>query len=771
VIAIILLRDAIALIVITVEFDKLLKIDDSLGRCFGLSRRVKSCGSEQTGSKGSAGGEVGREFPPIRVVLDQRMILGVKPVTPQTTSLRESKPMSRVARAKRSVGFWFAGLAATWTAAGAGPPTPPGLPPLPSDPTPVAASALPGGTTSSTTMPYFDTPNFGAPAQSLGWYDPTVSATQFPAMPGEPTGLRSPTDRVYPDPDPNSSTIFPGQYFRSLIEQPMGFAGRSGVRPTEPQVSSDFVPIEDRWRIGYPAWDRYDKGHPLLDDYPFVPGRPINPFRQNVLKGDYPIMGQHTFFELTGSSLSFIEYRQIPTQTTPFESTARANEFAFFGRPSQMFFTQFFNLSFDLFHGDAGFKPVDWRIKVTPVFNFNSLATNELAQVNPNVLSGTARNRSFVALQEAFAEVKIADTSANYDFISARAGNQLFVSDFRGFIFADVNRAIRLFGTANSNRDQYNLVYLRQWEKDTNSGLNTFSDRNQNIFIANYYRQDFIFPGYTAQASIHYNNDNPSFKINQNNFLNRPDPAGIYQRHQVDAVYLGFAGDGHWNRFNLTNAFYWVVGRDSMNPLANRAQQISAQFAAVELSYDRDWMRFRTSFLYASGDSNINNGHATGFDSILDAQVFAGGIFSYLQRQAIPIFGVNLVNLGSFLPDLRSSKIQGQSNFVNPGEVLFNIGQDMDLTPKLKMVNNLNFTQFAQTNVLSQFLYAGHIHHTIGAEPSTGFEYRPFLNDAVVIVAGAAVLLPGMGFRDIYSNFGQRVDTPFAGFTSVVLAF
>ena len=73
--------------------------------------------------------------------------------------------------------------------------------------------------------------------------------------------------------------------------------------------------------------------------------------------------------------------------------------------------------------------------------------------------------------------------------------------------------------------------------------------------------------------------------------------------------------------------------------------------------------------------------------------------------------------------------------------------------------------------VCQQFLFAGHIHHSIGTEPSSGFEYRPFLNDAVVLVTGVAALLPGLGFRDIYSNFGNRVDTPFAGFASLVLAF
>jgi hypothetical protein len=685
-----------------------------------------------------------------------------------STSHWESMLMSRAVTAIRSVKVWLAGLAVAGASTASAQQSVSDLPPLPGDPSPIASSPLPGALIPR--KPVSSTSPTVASPIAIG--DDGLFQVQFPPIPGQqPTGLRALTNDPYPTSPDLPMMAEPGAYFRSLMEPPTGFSGKSGVKRVEPQVSPDFVPIEDRWRLGYPEWDRYGKGHPLLDDYPYVPGRPINPFRQNVLKGDYPILGQHTFFEFTGTTLAFFEFRQIPTQTTPFESTARAGEFAFFGRPSQFFYTQFFSLSFDLFHGDAGFKPVDWRLKVTPVFNVNSLATNELAQVSPNVLQGTSRNRTFLALQEFFGEVKLADTSPNYDFVSARVGSQLFVSDFRGFIFADVNRGARIFGTRNANRDQYNLVYFRQFEKDTNSGLNTFHDRNQNVFILNYYRQDFIFPGYTAQASVHYNNDNASFKINKNRFLNRPDPDGIYQRHEVDAIYFGITGDGHWNRFNLTNAFYWVVGRDSMNPLANRPQQISAQFAAVELSYDRDWMRFRTSFLYASGDSNINNGHATGFDSILDAQVFAGGIFSYLQRQAIPIFGVNLVNLGSFLPDLRSSKIQGQSNFVNPGEVLFNIGQDMDLTPKLKMVNNINFVQFAQTNVLQQFLFAGHIHHSIGTEPSSGFEYRPFLNDAVVLVTGVAALLPGLGFRDIYSNFGNRVDTPFAGFASLVLAF
>ncbi len=614
-----------------------------------------------------------------------------------------------------------------------------------------------------------------APIGAAGkWADPGVRRSRFqlPPIPDGPSEiLRAPgPEPTFPAPSPEPT--FPiGTSFGNPVYSPNGYTGPSSILPTEGQTSADFIPIEDRWRIGFPAWDRYEKGHPPQDDYPFVLGRLLDPYNQNVFKGDYPIIGNHTFLDVTATTLNFFEYRRVVTQTGPFESTSRAGQFPFFGRPNQFFFQNLTNIGIELSHGDAAFKPADWKIKVTPTFNVNNLSLSELAQVNPNVLAGTQRSRTFFALQELFGEMKLADTSPNYDFTSLRAGTQFFNSDFRGFVFSDANRAVRLFGTRNANRDQFNVIYFRQWEKDTNSGLNSWHDRHQNVFIANYYRQDFIVPGYTVQGSIHYNNDEPFFKLNKNRQLNRPDPVGIFQQHRIDAVYLGFTGDGHFGRFNVNHAFYWVFGRDGLNPLANRGVEISAQMAAIELSYDRDWMRFRTSFLWQSGDGNINNGKATGWDSILDNQVFAGGIFSYIQRQAIPIFGVNLFNPGSLMSDLRSNKIQSQSNFVNPGQLLFNLGQDMDLTPRLRMVNNMNFLMFDKTNVLQQFLYSGTVHRTVGIDMSSGFEWRPFLNDQMIVIAGANMLLPGLGFRDIYSNFGYRTDTPVSAFCAVTLAY
>jgi hypothetical protein len=558
---------------------------------------------------------------------------------------------------------------------------------------------------------------------------------------------------------------------RTLTEAPLGFTGPSGVLPTEGQENSHFVPVEDRWRIGFPEWDRYEQPKRACEDAPYDLGHWWDPFHQNVLKGDYPILGQHTFLDLNLVSRSILEERQVPTPQNGFESTARPGGANVFGRPNQFFYNQVLTFSADLFHGDAAFKPVDWRIKVAPTFNINYLDVQEVGIVNPDVRKGTTRGRTWLALQEWFVESKLADLSPDYDFVSVRAGSQFFRSDFRGFLFDDTNRALRLFGTAFANRDQFNLIVFKQLEKDTDSELNTFQDRHQTVLIANYYRQDFLFPGYTAQVSVHYNSDRPTFHFDKDAFLKRPDPVGVAQPHGLDVVYLGWAGDGHIGRINISHQLYWALGRDSMNQIANDGQDINAQMVALELSYDQDWARFRTSFLWASGDDNPNNSHATGFDTILDDPNFAGGEFSYWQRQQIGLLGVNLVQKNSLIPDLRSSKIEGQSNFVNPGLWLVNFGVDFELTPKLRMVNNYNLLWFDETETLQTLIFQQPVHHFIGHDVSTGIEYRPLLSNNIVLLAGVSALFPGRGFKDIYSNVNSGVHPLVAGFLELTLQF
>ncbi len=273
------------------------------------------------------------------------------------------------------------------------------------------------------------------------------------------------------------------------LDAPLGFAGPSGILPREGAMSTDgmvsteerFQPVEDRWRMGFPDYDRYGKGHPSQDDYPGIEGRWWDPYNQNVLKGDYPIIGRDIFFRVTGRNQTLFEGRQLPTPTTPFEATRDPGTAEFFGDPDQYAFNQNNSLSLEFFKGSSTFRPVDWRIKSTLIYNLNHLVADELAVVTPDVRDGQSRFRQYLTMEEWFLEAKLLDTSPTYDFASGRIGSQFFTSDFRGFVFSDTNRGVRLFGTRLANRDQYNVVWFDQTEKDTNSTLNRLTKTGTNI--------------------------------------------------------------------------------------------------------------------------------------------------------------------------------------------------------------------------------------------------------------------------------------------------
>lgn len=512
--------------------------------------------------------------------------------------------------------------------------------------------------------------------------------------------------------------------------------------------SAYFQPRPDRWNTEMPNYYRYNLG----DETPYVLGHWYDPFNRNRLKADKPLFGK-TFFSFTADSITALEGRRLPTPAG--QSTANPGEVDFFGNGGQFFLAQTFRFSFDLFHGDtSAFRPVDWRIRITPVANINYLLARENQVVSPDVTDGTTRLDGHVGLQEAFGEVKIHDFGPNYDFMNVRAGIQSFVSDFRGFVFADEQPGVRLFGNLKSNRYQYNLAGFDLLEKDTNSGLNTFHRRGREMAVANVFIQDAFFKGYTTQFSYQFQRDNNSLHYNDNGVIVRPAAIGTIQEHRIDADYFGWTGDGHIGRINVTHAFYETLGHDTFNQIAAQKTGINAQLAAVELSVDRDYLRFRTSFLFASGDGKPRDNTARGFSSIVDGVAFAGGEFSFFNREGLPLTraGVALNAGDSFLPDLRSSKDEGQSNFVNPGIFLYNAGFDADLLPTLKFVANTNFMQFDRTEPLEFLLQQNGIRRTIGVDSGLGFIYRPFLNDNVILHAGATDLVPLRGLRDIYTS-------------------
>ncbi len=560
---------------------------------------------------------------------------------------------------------------------------------------------------------------------------------------------------------------------RDTVARQPGFDGtlRYGT-PASPNPEA-VQEMTDRWRITPPPYelDEKRKARTLGDR-----GASLDPYNQNLLKGDLPIFRKDTFLVLTGISDTVIESRAVPTPSAP--SAERPGSYTFFGENDQGVVVQNLIVSADLFQGNTAFQPVRQRLKVTAIGNLNHVRVEETGILKPDVRRGIERTDSHFALQELFYERLLKVLTPNYDFLSLRVGSQPFVSDFRGWIFSDTNLGIRLFGNYANNRFQYNAAFFDRLEKDTNSGLNRLDElREQKVAVANFYWQDFIWRGYTQQFSVHVMQDEASFKFDRNGILVRPAPVGVFTPHEIKTVYLGESGLGHIGRWNLDHAIYYVFGKDELNPIAgpdprlteDDEVRVGAGMAALEISYDRDWLRPRFGFFYATGDGNPRDRDARGFDSIFDAPNFAGGGFSFFNRLGIRLAGtgVALVERGSLFTSLRSSKDEGQPNYVNPGVQLVTAGLDVEVTPRLKALFTGNYIRFDKTESLESILFQGDIGKDLGTDLSVGLKYRPFITNNVVIVGGAAVFLPGQGFEDIYES-----DEPlYHVFTNLILQF
>lgn len=590
---------------------------------------------------------------------------------------------------------------------------------------------------------------------------------EAPAGDAPPKGAEAAEAAMEPSrPIPPSEPI-PGPPMSAL-----GYAGE-GYFPAPPGdnvLPRETIAVPDRWRIGWPTWNRYNRVAPsdsvLMNasggDSPYTLGHPLNPYDRNILKGDYPLFYEDIFLNLTFVSDTFAKWGKLPVPSGV--STADPNSFSTFGRGEFTFVNQTFLTTFDLFKGYAGYRPVDWRLHVTGGYNVNYLHLRENSGVNINPQRDRDRTDKHAVVQEAFYEYHLGDTTSYFDIAAVQVGRQLFSSDFKGFIYNDIADGVRFFGNWGANRFQYNLALFNQVEKDTNSGLNEFDWRDQQVLIASLYIQDFIWLGYTTQFSFHWNNDNSDTRFDDNGFLVRPDLIGSVTTHSLDAYYLGWTGDGHIDRLNITHALYYVFGQDDKNPLAGRQVDISAFMAAAEFSVDFDWLRPKVSFFYASGDDKASDGEAHGFDAIIDNPVFAGGPSSFYQGSPLGFQGVRLTSPGSLLNDLSSSKTEGQSNFVNPGTILANAGFDAELTPKLRASFNANAIWFADTENVEYAANQRGIDQHLGDELNLFFQYRPILNNNIIITAGGSVFFPGRGFQDIYDNTDKLYQV-FVGLT------
>ena len=140
--------------------------------------------------------------------------------------------------------------------------------------------------------------------------------------------------------------------------------------------------VPDRWHVGFVPWRRYTAGD--TDEMPYFHSDPAfwHYYRQSTLKGDRPVKGQDLFLRLTASAAVTGEDRALPVPSL--DSAARAQSSDFYGQSRSQLFTSDFALDLDLFKGDTVFKPVDWLVRIKPVFNYNYVSFRETGDVSPD---------------------------------------------------------------------------------------------------------------------------------------------------------------------------------------------------------------------------------------------------------------------------------------------------------------------------------------------------------------------------------------------------
>jgi hypothetical protein len=564
------------------------------------------------------------------------------------------------------------------------------------------------------------------------------------------------------------------------------------VRAPAPEAfPTDEFPVPDRWRIVTSLCPTKGGDQSIYALYPNLSSvcrSKLDPYHQNILKGDRPLPAgkrpgflkeDDWFFVANVISDTVVEPRSFPTPVGV-QTTSRPDSLDVFSRADSLVLAQTVIAGVALIKGETTYKPPAIEYRLTLAAQVNHVDVNERRILFVEPSKPTQRTDHFVGIQELFIDYHLGkyDTS-RYDFISLRAGIQPMQADFRGFLFQDNQLGIRLFGNRDNNRFQFNLGAFWRLEKDTNSGLNSVVDtpRDDWVFFANVYRQDFPIVGLTSQVSVTYNMNREGgreLKIDDNGFPVRPALLGDLRSREYDVVYLGYAVDGRIGRINLTGQAYGAFGEDRNSFFTSRKADIRSYFGAAELSYDNDWARFRLQGLFASGDGDPYNDTEAGFDAIFENPIFAGADTSYWIRQVIPFAGggraVGVNTRNGILNNLRSSKEQGQSNFNNPGTVLLGAGADFDLSSTTRLSTNINHLWFHKTDTIEALRQEGTVPSSIGLDASAALIWRPNANQNLVFRLSGAVFDPSKGFRDLFTQSGKS-DLFYSVLFNAILAY
>ena len=233
----------------------------------------------------------------------------------------------------------------------------------------------------------------------------------------------------------------------------------------------------------------------------------------------------------------------------------------------------------------------------------------------------TERTKTFFALQQAFGELHIATCrTTTISWRCAAASSRSTPTFADSFQRCEPRRAhLWQLGEQSVSIQPRRVRHAR---KGFELGFELLDDRKQEVIVANFYWQDFLWKGYTAQWSLR--EPRPGIHYDRNGNIVRPAPIGTVRDHDVKRYYLGWAGDGHIGRLNCRTRLPGLRTRWVQRPrgTAHGHQRPDGGAGAF---LRRDWIRYKGSLFYASGDGDTEDGWANGFDTIFDNPNFTGG--------------------------------------------------------------------------------------------------------------------------------------------------
>ena len=354
--------------------------------------------------------------------------------------------------------------------------------------------------------------------------------------------------------------------------------------------------------------------------------------------------------------------------------------------------------------------------------------------MNASTRASARPQRSFLGIQAAFVDKHLRNVSERYDFDTFRIGIQPFSSDFRGFLFQDSQLGVRLFGTRDNNRWQYNLAWFRRLEKDTNSGLNDLGQRCATTTCssptctgrtcrcrASPRRRRWSTTATARTTDAYYN---------ENGFIERP------ASHRAPAAAARVRRDlprlqrrRPLRPLNLTPRSTTRSARRRPACSCRRQSTSARSSPRPSCRCDFDWIRPRISLLYGS---------ATTIRSTTSRRASMRSSRTRCSRAPTPATGsarraadrrrrVALSGRNGVLTSLRSSKEEGQSNFTNPGILLAGSAWTSTCCRQLRVLN-ANYAVLRRDRGARGGAQPGRIDKDIGYDVSAALTWRPLMS-------------------------------------------